>query len=569
MTRLTVHLAWHDLRAVRWLALVWTAAMAVGAALVMQGPSLDYRLPRHDISMLTLRVAGTALLVALIVQRDSLVTPTAFWRTRPLPRTALLASKLASCTLVVAMVPALSIASASLLAGASMMTAAGIGIAVLWEQLLFGATAFALASVTHNLTQLVAAVVGAMLGVMLVVGVAVPLLLYRLPSPPSSWAGPTHAQFILAVSASALGIAAFQFYRLRTVVADVALGLAVVVTFATLSMVPLRIEVEGPKGDAGLGQVSHSLGRGHEFSNGSSRLAGLQPSRVQLDSTPFVARVVSTGAPATVLLRPRRVQSTFTTPLIREPIESTQDYRSFAPRTNDTADANDPPYRHLAAAAAVDRIVMPDAPRALHFDVTFLNVPTWYLQHHRSSPGRLVSQITFDAFDYRVTGVLPVETGTRVAGPVETLRIESVGTERGRLVVGIRRVGLFSRDGGNRPARHYLVRHRETREALVGRLGGTRGYFAAALAPTPASSTFERLEFVVPAPWTTRDDPAWRTWMRSAELLVIDAVRIGTHSGTVIVDDFSPAAFGRLTVSPAATSTYAPPGPAGTASTRR
>ena len=84
MIGLIRHLAWNDIRSQRLPLLVWAGLLALQAIVLLTDP-----LPRSR--LLTgpwgpgLRYVVTAVLAALIIQRDSLVGTTAFWRTRPIP----------------------------------------------------------------------------------------------------------------------------------------------------------------------------------------------------------------------------------------------------------------------------------------------------------------------------------------------------------------------------------------------------------------------------------------------------------------------------------------------------
>ena len=104
MMELIRHLAWRDLRSQRVPLLVWAAVLALQATVILVNPTRQPRL-LNGLGVPVLRYLMTALVAALIIQRDALVGTTAFWLTRPIPRTTFFVSKLVSLAAVLIAVP--------------------------------------------------------------------------------------------------------------------------------------------------------------------------------------------------------------------------------------------------------------------------------------------------------------------------------------------------------------------------------------------------------------------------------------------------------------------------------
>ncbi len=162
--RLVRHLVWYDLRATRVLSLVWLALVALDLAVLALGPGdvqdeFD-RIP-IDLFLELGRVLGAAVVTVAIVHRDPLVDVAAFWRTRPIPRITLWASKWVSVLALVVVAPAMLLGVALLAAGLQPGDAARGAVDLAFDHLGVAAVAMALAAPTRSLSQAVIVALGA------------------------------------------------------------------------------------------------------------------------------------------------------------------------------------------------------------------------------------------------------------------------------------------------------------------------------------------------------------------------------------------------------------------------
>lgn len=108
---LIVHLMKKDARYLRYELAIWLALVLTQAGLVLSG--VDVQTPEAALSTLdnlyvalwVLQLVLGGVFAAQLVQCDSLVSTTAFWRTRPIPRVTLLASKLVIVGVVLLAIP--------------------------------------------------------------------------------------------------------------------------------------------------------------------------------------------------------------------------------------------------------------------------------------------------------------------------------------------------------------------------------------------------------------------------------------------------------------------------------
>jgi hypothetical protein len=164
--RRILHLAWFDMLALRVPLAAWGTLLLVEGALFYFGPFDNTGLPefgRFSVSFgfVMVRWVATVVIIALLVHADSTVGTTSFWRSRPISRPVLMASKLLSAFLMCVALPAVVAMVVLLLLGVDPWQAVVGGSATCYEQVLIVLIVVALASVTGDLVQLtVAAVIG-------------------------------------------------------------------------------------------------------------------------------------------------------------------------------------------------------------------------------------------------------------------------------------------------------------------------------------------------------------------------------------------------------------------------
>ncbi len=220
---LTRHLLRKDFRAERWLLLGWILFSVIEAVNRVLTPRLQMdRMYSGTASMwgLLLWLADWLFLLAFVahhIQAEPLVSTTAFWLTRPVPRRALLVSKLAGLFLLI-ILPGLVVEIGLL---AVFHVPVGIMVAALIQQalnsvLLMLMLAFA-ASVTSSTMRLLQLVIGTLIG-LVVLGLVLALIFADMPDGPIEPRGmldPTSQVVALVLLMIGLAIALWYHYASR------------------------------------------------------------------------------------------------------------------------------------------------------------------------------------------------------------------------------------------------------------------------------------------------------------------------------------------------------------------
>lgn len=245
------HLVGYDVRAVRIPLLVWALVLATQAALLLIGPaglgvSLVSLGPSRGAGLgygvLVVRLALTAILVALVVERDPLVGTTAFWRTRPIPRRRLLASKVVTILLLVVLVPGVVTFAVLVALGVPLPAAARGALSVGLEQAVVATFALAAAALTANLAHFVIAAFAGLTFVMTVLAI-LPFVATSASWPRDLAMGWASGVFSAIAGAGAVAAVVHQFLTLRTGrSAAVMASLLVVATVTGVLWHPLEAE---------------------------------------------------------------------------------------------------------------------------------------------------------------------------------------------------------------------------------------------------------------------------------------------------------------------------------------
>jgi len=244
--RLVRHLVWYDLRATRTVSLIWLALVALDLGLVVIGPrgvrDDGARVP-IDVLLEMGRVLGIAVVTLAVVHRDPLVDVAAFWRTRPIPRVTLWASKWVSVLALVVAAPALIFGVALLAAGLVPADAGRGAMDLAFDHLGVAAVAMALAALTQSLPQAVTAALAAALSLtiagMLLDPLLPPWLDYR-PAPSPALAA--------AVAITGVGLVTVLHYATlrRRLAIGLTSGLGLVSVFMMSGGIPVRPAARPP-----------------------------------------------------------------------------------------------------------------------------------------------------------------------------------------------------------------------------------------------------------------------------------------------------------------------------------
>ena len=109
MLRTIRHQIWTDTRGLSLYLTAWIVVLAIQIGVIATGPADAPVVPQRftlDVAAMVMRALVTVVLTVLVIQRDSAIGTTAFWRTRPITSVAMWASKAAWIVLWVVLLPA-------------------------------------------------------------------------------------------------------------------------------------------------------------------------------------------------------------------------------------------------------------------------------------------------------------------------------------------------------------------------------------------------------------------------------------------------------------------------------
>ena len=550
--KLTRHLVWFDFLALRMPLAVWGAFLLVEGMLFYVGPLAAAGLPEFGRTSLTIglnviRLAGAAIITALLVHGDSTIGTTAFWLSRPIPRSALLASKVISAVLWLAVLPGIVTAAVLLSLGLTPAEALIGGATTASEQLTVLLAALAVASVTKDLVQLIVAGVIAM-GLVLVEDQTL------LRQAATAW--PELARYLGAVvSGSAAAALATGFacvaavYQYMTRRLRVSIGLLSCAIVLSSMVAPSFISSGGswsypllpaaaPAGAVAASDVVLSVvpdsqivtrntitERGQVVSN--LRLLSLDVDRSRVPADVELSTVDLTS----LLTLPDQSVVRFST---RWPtVNSTRHQR----RTTD----DDPPYRGLRALLG-NAVVIPP-PSAMespaHIRVSQLREDLY--NRFLGQPARLQADVSLVAYRCALTFAVDARPGEAVrlrdggALSIETATVDSSGIRLGM------RLSYLAPGYRNNPYGgpvYYLLWNRQRGSAVamanVGRYRSTR-YNTIFWNHSAATETFQ-------VSFKLAKDSADRivldeAWLKGAQLVRIDFATLGTITRPLVVEN--------------------------------
>lgn len=536
MLRRVSHLVAYDFRSLRRPLVVWGLVLVCESAVLLLGPDrlgadVNVRFS-YATAVLVVRFALTAVLAALLVQSDALVGTTAFWRTRPIPRWALLASKLSSAFVLLVASPGLLVLGVLLVLGLPAPDAMRGATAVAGEQAFFLTLAFVGASVTANLAHFVIAGLAGLALVMLGT-VILPTLVIALRWLLLGLASWNVVVFSVAAMAGAVATTAHQFLTLRT-------GRSI--ALAATALVAATV-------GAGLWRQMPEAGPSHQVDPSLLTAAAV---RVELESTSWervtrrrggnreagwrLATIVNqTGEPDAILLTPDAIDATL---LIanRHAARWTDSHASGLINSNTPATERSQPYRSLRAALGEVDLALPRHAQDPKYRVGLIEVGEDIHGRLEEEEGTVDATLTLRAFRYAVTARAPVSPGGRLLMPGFRATIHAVDLPRSVLAIAAPREGVNltlrdvkvtdTRPFGRWPPSYFVMHNASRRQAVLMTTHTTKEFGATVglLSRYVTTGSFQ-LEFdpVLSVATFTVDEE----WLRGAELLRLEPEDLG------------------------------------------
>ncbi len=419
--RLVCHLAWYDLRATRGPILVWLALVALDLAVIVLGPGdvqdeVD-RVP-IDLFLELGRVLGAAVVTVAIVHRDPLVDVAAFWRTRPIPRITLWASKWVSVLTLVVVAPAMILGVALLAAGLQPGDAARGAMDLAFDHLGVAAVGMALAAPTRSLSQAVIVALAAavlLISAGMLIDPLLPSWLDYRPAPAPAVAA--------AVAITLVGLlTALHYVTLRRrLVVGLTSGAALVIVFMMAGGTPFfpRIRPPAPASLVAPGSVEATLKHGGEL---------WQPNGTTADANhAFAAAMDVRSADPSLIFVPRLGRTTLHLAGRDAAVWTSVD--EHRPGQRPMATATDTPFAQVSALAGLPPITPPGRTNVPANEVSFHLLPSAFAALQAGTASASVA-IDFDVHQLQPLFTLPVDVGATAMVPGGRVRVVSVSVRK-------------------------------------------------------------------------------------------------------------------------------------------
>jgi hypothetical protein len=538
-----LHLMWFDWMAMRWALAAWSGYLVIDGAFFYLGP---IALPNitglgaASSSVGTLIRVGVSVVIAiLLIHRDPTVGTTAFWRTRPIPRLMLLASKVTSVALWTAALPGLVTTGMLLLVGLTFGDACAGGTIALSEQAAFVAMAVVLAIVTKDFVQLIVAIVVAT-GILTVFGGLVQ------PAVFAAWPWlETALTFIpaLAIAPLVLGFAVFiALYQYATLRTRSSIAMLACALLASLILPSLGARVRttppwpasAPASAVGQADVDIALAGDPTTVAYSSYASNNNAVKIQQLRWPFeIQRVPNALALWMAEITSNIEFSDHTTFRLNRRYPSMPIAQSSRGATPD-----DQPYRSIRAALGGIELFIPPAAKHSTAGLALAELSEVTLNRYRGQPASITATVTMLATQFQPVATMPVSIGSKVSlAKIGVIAIESVSRTTRSLRLVVRETGVRNYQfqgywlGGVR----IILRNATRRQAVVGqeRYLSQGGQYTTNMLGSAVRTATSEVVFEV-------NDDALLTdaWLEGAELVLVDEKQIGSVVRPVRVDHF-------------------------------
>ncbi|MEI6668162.1 MAG: hypothetical protein WCP29_08395 [Acidobacteriota bacterium] len=566
---LVVHLMWVDIKAHRALLAVWAIVLLVQTALFVQGPGDSGRFVSsvsYDIGIAIVRFGWTIVVTALLIQSDSLLGTTAFWRTRPIPRAALLTAKLLSASLWFVAAPVVVVGAMLLRLGMRPFDAATGGGLVGVEQAVIVSMTVMAALVTVNLGQLVVAGIAGVTVVAVFNGLLLPVVALAWPAVGSSLSGGQPTVYAIAVVGGGLVVATYHYLTLRSW-HSVALATAAMFLATALTRLWPAAPVVPP-----IGPVPESV---------------LPTSAISLATSPLAPRVDdvarATGARRSVSKRVSvELTSTGHPPGIYFwPVMATTTMNFVAPgallwvgpsvltpgERASRDDSEGQPWRSIHAALGdVDL----DSPRRWIYFTSVAELPDDVFRA-RGIPAQFKTDLTMVAYRYEVTAVVPLKANAAFSAPGLASRIVSVVVVNAGARIELHETileGALPLGHSGFGASWYVLRNNARHQAVLMMWRDFKRFSATVgIAATGVATTRRVMEVDMP-PEFARRITIDAAWLDQAELVLVEPRPLGLLTRSLTIDNaarngtagrLSPAAMSAPLSSPDAPGSHRPP----------
>jgi ABC-type transport system involved in multi-copper enzyme maturation permease subunit len=548
-----LHILRKDLRRLRWGLLLWTLVIVARLLVATSGAAFAFgdfglQLAIEEISMLvaTIDALLLALLVSWLVHDEPLVGADAFWLTRPIDRSRLLAAKMIFAALLLVGVPAVGQAMTAAAIGGGWHDALRTAPRAAFGQALWVLPLLALAVLTPTIMRFLVVIVASVAAVVVAVSTMTTFLLmtrsddmmdFRPSQIPDQTAGVV-LMWLLAASAMAVIVYQYRNRRVGRAIVIGAIGIGAAVLISSVWPWHFAKAAEPDPGAWARDTLTAAVVDGVTPPHVSD-IEGLSE---RARASKFVAvpmRITNLPPDVSVDAFSVRAQLAIPSGTVLQSAQS----RTITVRHAATQSALDRTSRLQAALG--DALLV--SSRVIDFDQwpVVLRVNDHDYARYANVPGRLTADV--DAFVYRsrVAGSLPLVDGTAIEiGSTRFKLLRTLRRSDGCTVL-VRQSVAASSEKPSAPRTYELVLlNRARKEAVAGSsqyVPGISGRLAMGTVFEGAGSGFFFAHlidrFPVDAPIESK--PVLdASWIDHAELAIVETTYAGRVSRSISIDDF-------------------------------
>lgn len=546
---LIFHLMEKDARYLRYELAIWLALVLAQAGLVLSG--VDARAPEPTLATIgnlygaiwMIQIAVGGIFAAQLVQCDPQVGTTAFWRTRPIARPTLLASKLATVTVVLLGVPfVVELATCLALgigAGDSLSAAlSGIGIrAVLL------APALTMATVTPDVPRFVVSLILVLLTALLAQLTVFRPLSQAFASTDDVWPTTlTTSRFLVfyaLIVACGVAVVVHQYVSQKTRRSFILVPIALAVCLLAVNAWPYDFVVrsEPPVDRARFNPDPVTVSLDPTPVDPQPISKGLQGARVGHQR--LFGLLLASGVPDGRFVAPATVRGALK---LADGVEFTSEPHaipSLGPRTL----TSDRRQRERAMLSALGPLAWSnlESRRGSAVAPALVDVPDTAYRTYQGMAGTYAAEVTFTAYAFETTGTMPVRAGVGYRHGPKGADIASVRFRaNGDVEVMFREVSLSQGTVASWwvATGQYILVNRTTREALFPAADSAREVLSAwpgmGLIYLRLGRRFLTFKFPSGSERPTMD----AAWLAQAELVRVEPVSLGAFTKPLKVDRF-------------------------------
>ncbi len=546
---LILHLMKKDARYLRYELAIYLLLVLLQEAVVLSG--VDARFTGAGVAGLTfgfwMLIACQSVLAIVfavqLVQSDTAIGTTAFWRTRPISTSRLLAAKFALAFAGLLVAPFIFDVLTSLVLGMSTSAAAAGAWSSLFGRAVILVSALALAAVTVEFGRFAISAIAVTVGLVLTQWTMIFFApqAFALRSDEFSSTLQASRSEVLCLSFIAWGFAVVlhQYLTFQRVRSLILVPVAVVASVATMNLWHVDFR------DRPLPLVDRSRvdpERVELWVNPGS-VTWQDVSLVQRSTSSTALRIWGqismSGAPANLFFEPQKAHVTLSFPGRRDVVWGPHDIRAIGRRF---------PSRHsddfdTAMLTAIGPFAWTnlDWTQGPGLAAALIDVPESVARQVQGSHGTYSAEVTFNAIGFETAGVMALRSGASYLRSPRGAMILKVSLSRDRCVISLRETSVqtWSPSDTSRLAGRYVLVNTTRKEALLPEDtytadvldGNWLNLYEASLRVTHANVTFVY-------------HPAWNgpvidaAWLSQAELVRVEPVSLGVFAKKLTIDDF-------------------------------